>query len=67
LLAERNRTPCIAGTELFRAYLETSIDRLNPLEVLVFPREAEDSRPERFYVEGLVDYWEFSRAWARVC
>src|ERR1700722_2275498 len=32
LLAERNPTPCMAGTELFCSYLETSIDRLNPLE-----------------------------------
>jgi NAD(P)-dependent dehydrogenase (short-subunit alcohol dehydrogenase family) len=42
LLAERNATPYFPGAELFRAYLETLIDRLNPLEVPVFSREAED-------------------------
>jgi hypothetical protein len=32
LLAERNPTPRMAGTEVIVVHLETSTDRLNPLE-----------------------------------
>jgi hypothetical protein len=43
LPAERNPTPCVDGRELFRAYLETSIDQLNQLEMPGFRLEDVDS------------------------